>query len=91
MEKRSVVAAAVALLLFTAVVFSSKNASAGDDSKPQDLKTIVESLRDSLKDVQQQLDQLKQQAPGLGEYMSTIQLHAAKLWFADGASNWDLA
>jgi hypothetical protein len=32
MEKRSVVAAAVALLLFTAVVFSSKNASAGDDS-----------------------------------------------------------
>jgi hypothetical protein len=91
MEKRSVVAAAVALLLFTAVVFSSKNASAGDDSKPQDLKTIVESLRDSLMDVQQQLDQFKQQAPGLGEYMTTIQLHASKLWFAVGASNWDLA
>jgi hypothetical protein len=63
----------------------------GDDSQPQDLKTIVASLRDSLKDVQQQLDQLKQQAPGLGEYMSTIQLHAAKLWFEVGAANWDLA
>ncbi len=91
MKKRNVVITAVALLLFTMVVFSSRNASAGDDSQPQDLKTVVALLQDSLKDVQQQLDQLKQQAPGLGEYMSTIQLHAAKLWFAVGASNWDLA
>jgi hypothetical protein len=28
---------------------------------------------------------------GLGEYMTTIQLHAGKLWFAAKASNWDLA
>ena len=28
---------------------------------------------------------------GLGEYMTTIQLHAAKLWFAAKASNWELA
>ena len=91
MKKNSVIVAAVALLLFIIMFFSSKNASAGDDSSPQDLKSVVASLRDSLKDVQQQLDQLKQQAPGLGEYMTTIQLHAAKLWFAVGASNWDLA
>ena len=88
MKKRNV---AVAFLLFTVVLFSSKNASAGDESQPQDLKSVVACLRDSLKDVQQQLDQLKLQVPGLGEYMTTIQLHAAKLWFAVGASNWDLA
>lgn len=34
---------------------------------------------------------LKDAAPGLGDYMTTIQLHAGKLWFAAGAANWELA
>jgi hypothetical protein len=34
------------------------------------------------------IDLLKTHIPGLGEYMLTIQLHAAKLWFADKAYNW---
>jgi hypothetical protein len=34
---------------------------------------------------------LEEQAPGLGEYMTTIQLHAGKLWFAAKAANWELA
>jgi len=34
---------------------------------------------------------LKDAAPGLGEYMSTIQLHAGKMWFAAKAANWELA
>ena len=34
---------------------------------------------------------LKASAPGLGEYMTTIQLHSGKLWFAAKASNWELA
>lgn len=29
--------------------------------------------------------------PGFGEFMNTIQLHHAKLWFAGNAWNWDLA
>lgn len=29
--------------------------------------------------------------PGLGEFMSGIQVHHAKLWFAGNAQNWDLA
>jgi hypothetical protein len=33
----------------------------------------------------------KDLAPGLGEYMTTIQLHAGKLWFAAKAANWELA
>jgi cytochrome c553 len=29
--------------------------------------------------------------PGLGEFMTTMQLHMGKLWFAGKAGNWDLA
>ena len=30
-------------------------------------------------------------SPGLGEFMTTMQLHMGKLWFAGKADNWDLA
>ena len=45
----------------------------------------------SLKRVETELATVKDLAPGLGEYMTTIQLHAGKLWFAAKAANWDLA
>lgn len=48
-------------------------------------------LRDSLARVQAELAIAKELAPGLGEYMTTIQLHAGKLWFAAKAANWELA
>ncbi|MGA7159621.1 MAG: hypothetical protein WBZ48_01380 [Bacteroidota bacterium] len=90
MRKRTTIVAAVGLTLFCTIFFSTGISRAGNDSE-RDLKTAIASLQDSLRDLQQQLVQLKAQAPGLGEYMSTIQLHAAKLWFAAGDSNWDLA
>jgi hypothetical protein len=49
------------------------------------------TLQDSLKRVQADLTSVKELAPGLGEYMTTIQLHAGKLLFAARATNWDLA
>jgi hypothetical protein len=49
------------------------------------------ALQDSLKRVQADLAAAKESVPGLGEYMTTIQLHAGKLWFAAKASNWELA
>lgn len=49
------------------------------------------ALQDSLKSVRTELRTAKELAPGLGEYMTTIQLHAGKLWFAAKASNWKLA
>lgn len=52
---------------------------------------VQTELRDSLRVLQQDVDSLKGQVPGLGEYMTTNQLHIAKLWFAVGASNWQLA
>ena len=55
------------------------------------LAESVSQLKDSLALLHRAVDSLKAQTPGLGEYMSTIQLHAAKLWFAGQAANWKLA
>src|SRR5678815_534119 len=46
--------------------------------------------------LQKQIDSLKQQLanmykPGFGEFMSGIQVHHAKLWFAGQNQNWPLA
>jgi hypothetical protein len=48
------------------------------------------------KDLQSQIDSLQTQInnaykPGLGEFMSSIQVHHEKLWFAGTAQNWRLA
>lgn len=56
-----------------------------------DLANTVAQTRDSLGLIQRVVDSLKLRTPGLGEYMSTIQLHTAKLWFAGKAANWKLA
>jgi hypothetical protein len=46
--------------------------------------------------LQNQIDSLRSRldssyTPGLGEFMSSIQVHHAKLWFAGKNGNWDLA
>ena len=47
--------------------------------------------QNSVKLAQADAKAAKEVAPGLGEFMTTIQLHAGKLWFAAQAANWDLA
>jgi hypothetical protein len=51
----------------------------------------IAGLQDAVKRAQADVAALKEAAPGLGEYMTTIQLHAGKLWFAGNATNWGLA
>jgi len=51
----------------------------------------IAALQASMKRMQAELETAKELAPGLGEFMTTIQLHAGKLWFAAKATNWDLA
>ena len=51
----------------------------------------IAPIQESLKRVQADLATPKELAPGLGEYMTTIQLHAGKLWFAAKVGNWELA
>jgi hypothetical protein len=41
--------------------------------------------------MQPELSSVKESTPGLGEFMTTIQLHMGKLWFAAKAKNWQLA
>jgi hypothetical protein len=85
---------AIMSLLVIAFVFlivritSIKNeSSAATDS----LGIMINDVDRSVEILSYKLDSLKTLMPGLGEYMSTIQLHVTKLWFAARANNWGLA
>ena len=77
----------VLLFLIVRVVSLGNEVQGIRDKNSRELAT----LQDSLKRAQAALATAKELAPGLGEYMTTIQLHAGKLWFAAKASNWELA
>jgi cytochrome c553 len=53
-----------------------------NNSGSQHLQSKVDSLENKLKDTYK---------PGFGEFMSGIQVHHAKLWFAGINNNWELA
>ena len=53
--------------------------------------SALSSVQNSVKLAQTDTKTAKELAPGLGEFMTTIQLHAGKLWFAAKAANWELA
>ena len=84
---------ALAVLLASIVILawtvSSLSEKVGTQEKS--LGAAFRATRDSLAILQSHVDSLRQQVPGLGEYMSGIQLHISKLWFAARASNWGLA
>lgn len=46
-------------------------------------------LRERIDSLQSRVDNAY--SPGLGEFMSGIQTHHAKLWFAGSSANWELA
>jgi hypothetical protein len=62
-----------------AFIFFACNQSA---SRYQGLEKKVDSLQSKLDNSYK---------PGLGEFMSQIQIHHAKLWFAGKYANWELA
>jgi hypothetical protein len=76
----------VVVLLFRLLSLDGRLRSLGEPNSAG-----LASLQDSLKRVQAELATAKELAPGLGEYMTTIQLHAGKLWFTAKANNWELA
>jgi hypothetical protein len=51
--------------------------------------TQASQMQSKIDSLQEQLD--KTYKPGLGEFMTGIQLHHAKLWFAGQDQNWPLA
>ncbi len=54
-------------------------------------QNALSALQDSVLRFENQIASLKEQVPGLGEYMTTNQLHLAKVWYAGQSQNWDLA
>ena len=55
-----------------------------------------QQTHDGGQDLQHQIDSLRTKiahaySPGVGEFMSSIQMHHAKLWFAGKNENWELA
>jgi hypothetical protein len=67
------------LLIAGSVAFTACNSAGRDNSA---LQARVDSLQKRLDDAYK---------PGLGEFMSGIQVHHSKLWFAGTAGNWKLA
>jgi hypothetical protein len=83
----------LALCLIVIVILFGKVSSLGTEVRDLNQRNdrAFATLQDSLKRAQADLAIAKESVPGLGEYMTTIQLHAGKLWFAVKASNWDLS
>lgn len=67
-------------LLITLIFFLS--ACNEQSEKIASLEKKIDSLENKLN---------KSYKPGFGEFMSNIQIHHAKLWFAGKEKNWDLA
>ena len=68
------------LLLITVIIICC--ASSCQQSKTNALQQKIDSLEQKL---------AKTYKPGFGEFMSSIQIHHAKLWFAGKDQNWELA
>jgi len=79
--------AMIALAIAVIILFTWSNSLRRDAE--QTTKKLA-GLQDSLTVLHLVVDSLKAQTPGLGEHMSTMQLHTAKLWFAGQSSNWRL-
>lgn len=93
MKQKFLIILAFLFLLAIIVVLTFKVAFlqrliADNNEKLSDRMSAFES---SVISADEQIGSLKGQVPGLGEYMTGLQLHMAKLWFAAQASNWGLA
>lgn len=91
---RNVFGYTILSLLVIAVVFLFVRMStlSKDSSEANErLETIINDVDGSLQIFSHKLDSLRILMPGLGEYMTTMQLHMAKLWSAVRANNWGLA
>ena len=67
--------------LFSSFLFVLSSCNNASDQITQ-LQNKVDSLQNELNDAYK---------PGLGEFMGSIQVHHAKLWFAGQNNNWKLA
>lgn len=86
MNRNLLMAVASAVLIVAAAILFVRVSAASDAASSE-----IESLKATVNQLRMTLDSVRAQTPGLGEYMSRIQLHTGKLWIAAQASNWRLA
>jgi Skp family chaperone for outer membrane proteins len=93
MKHSGYLAAAFGVCLIVVIFLLIKTLSLSSELEAANEKNnrTAADLQASFKRVEANLAKLNEAAPGLGEYMTTIQLHAGKLWFAAKALNWELA
>lgn len=80
----------IAALLTLGFVFKSAGIQPSTSSGVLRSMSDTRQLQDSISTLRQEVNSLHNSMPGLGEYMTSIQLHMAKLWYAGKASNWRL-
>jgi hypothetical protein len=85
------IVAAVLMITLLVLIVGLYSMTGRISAHTTELTKSITTLQDSLTTLQATIGKLKDQAPGLGEYMTTFQLHMGKLWFAGQASNWGLA
>ena len=68
------------IILTTVIIFIA--GCSKQTGSQNDLQAQIDSLRVELENTYK---------PGFGEFMSSVQVHHAKLWFAGKNENWDLA
>ncbi|MGA9363914.1 MAG: hypothetical protein WBW16_06040 [Bacteroidota bacterium] len=86
-----VVVSILVLAVLVVLIVKIASLSSATSSQKKEFTRTAAALQDSLQKLNGELDSLEKQMPGLGEYMTTMQLHMAKLWFAAQAANWELA
>ena len=68
----------LAFIIIVSLIFSCTS----QNDKVQNMQATIDSLQKQLSETYK---------PGFGEFMSGIQTHHAKLWFAGQNKNWELA
>jgi hypothetical protein len=93
MGRNAFVYTLMSLLVIAFVFLFVRITSLGNASSEANdrLEIMINDIDRSVEILSHKLDSLKTLMPGLGEYMTTIQLHVTKLWFAARANNWGLA
>lgn len=76
-----------AILILLAIILFACNHQQSDEK--QNSHSQIDSLQSQIDSFQSQLK--NSYAPGFGEFMSGIQVHHEKLWFAGINQNWKLA
>jgi len=80
--KYSIALLAICLVAIVFLLVRTTNLHSALQAANQQNDRTLADLQASLKPAEADLAKLKDTLPGLGEYMTTFQLHLGKLWFA---------